>query len=55
MMKKEIRKFYSSPETVIVEVNSEQAFLASSNLINYSFGGVDNEAFTSGGTFSDWK
>ncbi len=53
-MKKENKKLYSSPKSVMIQVMSEQAFLAASNVIQMNLGGIDNEEFVAGGTFSDW-
>ena len=54
-MKKKFNQFYTSPKIVIVEFLSEQVLLASSTLVDHPLGGVDNEEFESGGTFTDWK
>lgn len=52
-MKKVTNNFsYVSPSMEILLINCEQSFLAGSN---FSFGGVDNEEFGDGGSFSDWK
>lgn len=53
-MKNRLNHFYLSPKIVIVEFSSEQVLLASSTLVDHPLGGVDNEEFQNGGTFTDW-
>lgn len=53
-MKKKSNHFYLSPETVMVEISSERVLFASSTLVDHPVGGVDNEEFIGGGTFTDW-
>ena len=51
-MKKEKNNFgYSSPCVELFAMACEQAVMAGSV---QNFSGVDNEEFTSGGSFSDW-
>ncbi len=54
-MKRKLNQLYLSPDTVMVDISSEQVFLTGSTFVDHSMGGVDNEEFVSGGTFSDWK
>lgn len=51
-MKKENNNYgYSSPCVELFAMACEQAVMAGSA---QTFSGVDNEEFTSGGSFSDW-
>ena len=53
-MNNENKKLYLSPTSVMIQIMSEQVFLAASNVIQMNLGGIDNEEFGEGGTFSDW-
>ena len=50
-MKENTKNGYSSPSIELLALACEQAVMAGST---QTCSGVDNEDFTSGGTFSDW-